>query len=69
MASMSTPSASATTAREMRLWKRLAGWAAAVGFLWIGFTFANAMSLMENVRAWPEVWKKHSFNGATLGLR
>ena len=52
---------------KMRLWKRLAGWAAAVGFLWIGFTFANAMSLMENVRAWPDVWQKHSFNGATLG--
>jgi hypothetical protein len=52
---------------KMPLWKRLAGWAAAAGFLWIGFTFANAMSLMENVRAWPEAWERHSFNGATLG--
>jgi hypothetical protein len=54
-------------APKMKLWKRLAGWLAAAGFLWIGFTFANAMSLMENVRAWPDVWERHSFNGATLG--
>ena len=35
---------------KMGLWHRLAGWIAAAMFLWIGFTFANAMSLMENVR-------------------
>ena len=33
----------------------------------IGFIFANAMSLMENVKAWPDLWQQHSFHGAALG--
>ena len=45
----------------------LAGWLAAVLFLWIGFTFANAMSLMENVGGWPDLWEDHGFHGAALG--
>ncbi len=52
---------------KMGLWRRLAGWIAAAMFLWIGFTFANAMSLMENVRAWPALWEQHNFHGAALG--
>ncbi len=52
---------------KMALWKRLAGWIAAALFLWIGFTFANAMSLMENIRAWPVLWERHGLNGAALG--
>ena len=47
----------------MRWWKRLLGWIAAAGFLWIGFTFANAMSLMENVGRWPDLWQQHSHAG------
>jgi hypothetical protein len=52
---------------KMRLWKRLAGWLSAILFIWIGFTFANGMSLMENIGGWPDLWEKHSISGAALG--
>ena len=48
-------------------WKHATGWLAALLFLIIGFVFANAMSLMENVKAWPELWQAHSVDGAALG--
>jgi hypothetical protein len=51
----------------MRAWKRAAGWAAAILFLAIGFIFANAMSLTENVAGWPALWLSHSIHGAALG--
>jgi hypothetical protein len=51
----------------MPRWRRAAGWAAALAFLAIGFLFANALSLMENVPSWPELWQRHSFHGAALG--
>ena len=51
----------------MPSWKRAVGWLAAVLFLTIGFLFANALSLMENVGHWPDLWLGHSQNGAVLG--
>ena len=52
---------------EMPGWKRAAGWLAAGLFMAIGFIFANALSLMENLKAWPELWQRHSFHGAAVG--
>ena len=57
----------AEPAAAMPRWKRAAGWLAALLFITIGFIFANAMSLMENMKAWPELWQQHSFHGAALG--
>jgi hypothetical protein len=51
----------------MPKWKRAAGWLSALLFIAIGFIFANAMSLMENLKDWPQLWQNHSFHGATLG--
>ncbi|MBI4864792.1 MAG: hypothetical protein HY815_31730 [Candidatus Riflebacteria bacterium] len=47
--------------------KRFVGWASAVCFIAIGFIFSNALSLMENVPSWSELWLRHSFHGAALG--
>ncbi|MFB6286372.1 MAG: hypothetical protein ABEK03_07330, partial [Candidatus Bipolaricaulia bacterium] len=44
-----------------------AGWLAMLAFLVIGFLFANAMSLMANVEAWPELWRSTSEAGAAMG--
>jgi hypothetical protein len=52
----------------MPKWKRAAGWIAAVLFVAIGFIFANAMSLMENLKDWPRLWQAHRFHGAALGI-
>jgi hypothetical protein len=57
----------ADKSREMPRWKRSAGWLSALLFITIGFTFANAMSLMENLKAWPDLWQQHSFHGAAVG--
>jgi hypothetical protein len=57
----------ATQGNAMPRWKRAAGWLAAVLFIAIGFIFANAMSLMENLKDWPQLWQSHSFHGAALG--
>jgi hypothetical protein len=46
---------------------RRAGWAAAVLFLVIAFIFANGLSLMTNVGAWPKLWEGHSVGGAATG--
>jgi hypothetical protein len=51
----------------MTTWRQAAGWGAALLFLSIGFLFANGLSLLENVRAWPELWEKHSYYGAATG--
>ena len=52
---------------EMPRWKRAAGWLSALLFIAIGFIFANAMSLMENLKSWPDLWQQHSFHGAAVG--
>jgi hypothetical protein len=57
----------AAAGKPMPRWKRGAGWLAAVLFVSIGFIFANAMSLMEHLQAWPALWQTHSFHGAALG--
>lgn len=44
-----------------------AGWVSALIFLALGFVFANAMSLMSNVAAWPGLLQDHSVHGAALG--
>lgn len=54
-------------AGPMRAWQRAAGWISAVLFIAIGFLFANAMSLMTRVGAWPELWLAHSTSGAATG--
>lgn len=48
--------------------KRAAGWVSAVLFIAIGFIFANAFSLMTNMRAWAGIWKATSVGGAPLGV-
>lgn len=57
----------AQQAGEMPRWKQAAGWLSALLFLSIGFIFANAMSLMENVKSWPDLWQRHSLSGAAWG--
>ena len=44
-----------------------AGWISALIFLALGFVFANAMSLISNVAAWPVLLQDHSVHGAALG--
>jgi hypothetical protein len=48
-------------------WRQLAGCAAAFFFIVIGFTFANAFSLMDNVERWLGLWNDHQQGGAALG--
>ena len=50
-----------------RRWRRAAGWVAAIFFIAIGFIFANALSLMDHVDRWEEIWSKHNVAGAALG--
>jgi len=47
--------------------RQAAGWIAAVLFAAIGFLFTNALSLMTNVRAWPDLWARTSVAAAPLG--
>ena len=47
--------------------RRLAGWAAAIFFIVIGFLFANGFSLMDRVERWIELWSNHQIGGAALG--
>lgn len=47
--------------------RKAAGWLSAVLFITISFLFANAMSLLAHVEAWPELWRQHSVAGAALG--
>lgn len=51
----------------MAPWRRAAGWVSALLFIVIGFLFANAMSLMANIEAWPGLWEQTSVAGAPLG--
>ncbi len=55
--------------RQTRLGRlhRLAGWVAAAAFLAIGFAFANALTLMTRLDAWPDLWRATSRAGAPLG--
>jgi hypothetical protein len=53
--------------RPMSWWRHAAGWLAAILLMAIGFTFANALSLMTNVKGWPGLWEAHSVAGAALG--
>lgn len=56
--------------RRARLdaWRQAAGWIAAGCFTVIGFLFANAMSLMTRLEAWPTAWDGARAGGATFGL-
>ncbi len=51
----------------MAPWRRAAGWGAALFFLVIGFIFANGLSLMANVDAWPGLFHNHNVAGAATG--
>jgi hypothetical protein len=51
----------------LSLVRRATGWLAALLFVGIGFVFANALSLMTRVSAWPELFAGHSMAGAALG--
>ncbi len=53
--------------KDMAGWRIAAGWCAAVFFIAIGFVFANAMSLMEHVGRWLDLWQGSSVAGAALG--
>lgn len=48
-------------------WRRAAGWVAALFFIAIGFIFANALSLMDHIDRWEEIWSKNNVAGAALG--
>jgi hypothetical protein len=51
----------------LALWRKAAGWLAAVLFLCIGFLFANGLSLMDHVGRWPELFAAHNVAGAATG--
>ncbi|MGW8258273.1 MAG: hypothetical protein ACWGMZ_12365, partial [Thermoguttaceae bacterium] len=51
----------------LKIWRRIAGWAAAFLFIIIAFIFANGLSLMDHVDRWNEIWINHSVAGAALG--
>jgi len=52
---------------RMTTFKKTAGWISAVLFIVMGFLFSNAMSLMTNMEAWPEILKSTSIGGAPMG--
>ena len=47
--------------------KRAAGWLSALFFVWIGFTFANGLSLTTRVERWRAIWLEHNLDGAATG--
>ena len=47
--------------------RRTLGWLAAGLFIFVGFLFANAFSLMTNVSGWQALWRSTSFAGAAFG--
>jgi hypothetical protein len=47
--------------------RKASGWVSAIIFMGIGFLFANGMSLMTNVAAWPKLWESTQVAGAALG--
>jgi hypothetical protein len=48
-------------------WQTAVGWIAALFFVVIGFLFANGMSLLDRISAWPELWRNQEVGGAVLG--
>jgi hypothetical protein len=48
--------------------RQAAGWAAALFFIAIGFTFANAFNLLEHVERWLGLWNDHQVGGAATGM-
>jgi hypothetical protein len=54
-------------ATELAPWRKAAGWIAALFFLCIGFLFANALSLMDHVERWPDLFAAHNVAGAATG--
>lgn len=52
---------------RLTLFKRAAGWVAAISFLVIGFLFPNGLSLMAHVEQWPALWQGTSVAGAPMG--
>jgi hypothetical protein len=56
-----------TIFRVLAAWKQPIGWVAALLFVTIGFLFVNAMSLLDHVERWPELWKQHEIAGAAMG--
>lgn len=54
--------------RGMTGLRRASGWVAAALFLSIGFIFANGLSLMTNLEAWPGIWAHTSVAGAPTGV-
>lgn len=53
---------------SMTRFRIMVGWVTAILFIIIGFLFSNALSLMTNVKAWPELWEKTSVAAAPLGI-
>jgi len=53
--------------KGIKIWRRAAGWLAAIFFIAIGFIFANGLSLMDHVGRWEEIWHRNNIAGAALG--
>ncbi len=45
----------------------VAGWGSAIVFMLIGFIFANALSLTENMAGWEKLYLNHNYDGAAIG--
>jgi hypothetical protein len=56
------------TAGWFKPYTGFAGWLSAILFIFIGFIFANALSLMANVGAWQGLWEHTNVAGAPLGI-
>lgn len=52
---------------RMTPFKKAAGWISAGLFIVMGFLFSNAMSLMTNLEAWPEILQRTGIGGAPMG--
>jgi hypothetical protein len=52
---------------DVALWRKAAGWIAALLFVVIGFLFVNGLSLMDHVGRWPALFEAHSIAGAATG--
>ncbi len=48
--------------------QKIAGWVAAIIFIYIGFIFSNAFSLMTDINSWYKIWQKTDIAGATTGF-
>jgi hypothetical protein len=54
--------------QKLTLFKRTAGWVAAILFIIIGFIFSNEFSLLTNLDKWHKLWQASNVGGAVLGL-